>query len=161
VRASTNSVNALHAIELYFIIALVVTIKGKVPEIAPSGLSGRPLAPDGVFFLRHQSLPGKTNKENIMGTKNISEPRAAVTTITFEEGQFNTPVIKIRQLTTIINLVFDHRFANEHDHNFGILLPPPAASNEWRRNVPCQRTHRRMEIRNSHPCLAPGNFVDF
>ena len=41
-----------------------------------------------------------------------------------------------------------HRNANEHDHKFGILLPPTAASNEWRRNVPCQRACKRWKAGN-------------
>jgi hypothetical protein len=54
-----------------------------------------------------------------------------------------------------------HRNANEHDHNFGILLSPAAASNCSREERAMIAGVRKQGRREFDPCLAPGNFEDF
>jgi hypothetical protein len=122
-------------------------MKGKVPGIIWRGRPGKLFSPpqnvSSEFIVRLAEFMKKASSHRIAPA---TYPRLRFST--FTEGQMNLfPSSRQGKLSFVIDLGCP-RNANEHDHNFGILLLRPAASNECRRIVQCQQASKGLTSGN-------------
>jgi hypothetical protein len=159
VRASTNKINTLHAIEVYFIIASVVTRKGTVPEMGLGAALESHSVLCRTLLLRVPSFPDKIYEEDIEQSSRLGETSNTHSQRVYARLNQSFDLFKMANRLiswTVVPMVMRMNTITNLEFSF---FSPQRLMNEG--GMERAGGRQRFERSQSRACLASGNFADF